>query len=75
MIESMILLLTSNVAAVFNVAFSIIAIASSIAAITKTPSDDKWVGKVYKIIDVLALNFGYAKDKPAEQAGGRFVAN
>lgn len=32
-------------------------------------------GKVYKIIDVLALNFGYAKDKPAEQAGGRFVAN
>lgn len=75
MIESILLLMTSNIATIFNVAFSIIAIASSIAAVTKTPKDDEWIGKVYKIIDVLALNVGYAKDKPAKTAGGRFVPN
>ena len=75
MIESVIFLVTSNVTTAFNVAFSIVAIASSIAAITKTPSDDAWVGKIYQIIDLLALNVGYAKDKPKKTSGGRFVAN
>jgi len=32
-------------------------------AITPTPKDDKWIGKLYKIIDVCALNIGKAKDK------------
>lgn len=75
MIESILLLTTSNIASFFNVAFSIIAIASSIAAVTKTPADDEWVGKIYKIIDVLALNVGYAKEKSPKRQGGRFVAN
>ncbi len=75
MIESVIFLVTSNVTTAFNVAFSIVAIASSIAAMTKTPSDDAWVGKIYQIIDLLALNVGYAKDKPKKISGGRFVAN
>lgn len=75
MIESIILLVTSNVATIFNVAFSIVAIASSVAAVTKTPEDDEWIGKAYKIIDILALNVGYAKEKPTKQAGGRFVAS
>jgi len=74
MIESAILLVTSNIATVFNVAFSIVAIASSVAAVTKTPTDDEWISKIYKIIDVLALNVGYAKEKPKKTAGGRFVA-
>jgi len=41
---------------------AIVFIASAIAAITPTPKDDKWIGKLYKIIDVCALNIGKAKD-------------
>ena len=37
--------------------------ASAIAALTPTPKDDVWVGKIYKIIDLLAINIGKAKDK------------
>jgi hypothetical protein len=42
---------------------STIAIASAVAAMTPTPKDDGIVKKVYKIVDLLALNFGKAKDK------------
>jgi|TARA_R100001443_G_scaffold117437_1_gene142679 hypothetical protein len=42
---------------------TIIAVASLIAASTPTPKDDKWIGKFYKFIDLLALNIGKAKDK------------
>ena len=37
--------------------------ASIIAAITPTPKDDKWIGKLYKLIDIAALNIGKAKDR------------
>ncbi len=67
MIESIFSLVNSNVATVFNVAFSVVAIASSIAAVTKTPADDEWISKIYKIIDVLALNVGYAKERPSKK--------
>ena len=40
-----------------------VATASGVAAITPTPRDDAIVGKVYKFIDLLALNIGKAKDK------------
>jgi hypothetical protein len=43
-----------------------VALASAIAALTPTPKDDSWVGKIYKVIDLLALNVGKAKDKPGE---------
>lgn len=39
----------------------IITTASAIAAVTPTPKDDQLIGKLYKIIDLLAINFGYAK--------------
>ncbi len=42
---------------------AIISIASVVAAITPTPKDDVWVGKLYKVIDWCALNIGKAKDK------------
>lgn len=42
----------------------VIAAASTVTALTPTPADDKWVGKLYRIIEVLALNIGYAKDAP-----------
>jgi len=33
-----------------------------IAAMTPTPKDDIWIGKLYKVIDLLALNIGKAKN-------------
>lgn len=42
----------------------IIAAASSVAALTPTPRDDKILGKLYKIVDLLALNVGFAKNRP-----------
>ena len=45
----------------------IITVASSIAAVTPTPKDDKFIGKLYKIVDVCALNIGKAKDKSGKK--------
>ena len=42
---------------------AIVTISSLIAASTPTPKDDIWIGKLYKIIDLAALNVGKAKDK------------
>ena len=47
----------------FGVVTAIIAAASAIAALTPTPKDDTVIGKVYKIVDWLALNLFKAKDK------------
>jgi hypothetical protein len=41
----------------------LIAGASLIAALTPTPSDDKIIGKLYKVLDWFALNIGKAKEK------------
>ena len=40
----------------------IVTVASLIAATTKTPKDDVWIGKIYKFIDMLALNICRAKE-------------
>ena len=45
---------------------TIISIASLIAASTKTRVDDEWQGKLYRLVDLLALNFGHAKSKGEE---------
>lgn len=42
---------------------TIIAVSSLIAASTPTPRDDVWIGKLYKLVDLLALNIGKAKDR------------
>ena len=42
---------------------AIIAIASLVAAVTPTPQGDKFLAKLYMVIDFLALNIGKAKDK------------
>ena len=42
----------------------IVTVASLVAASTPTPKDDVWIGKLYKLIDLLALNIGKAKEKP-----------
>lgn len=58
-----------------QIAFAVVAVASSITAITPTPRDDEFVGRIYKIVEALALNVGYAKDRAPNRAGGRFVAD
>ena len=45
----------------------IVNIASLIAATTSTPKDDVWIGKIYKFIDMLALNIGKAKETPPKK--------
>ena len=42
----------------------IVTVASLVAASTPTPKDDVWIGKLYKMIDLLAINIGKAKEKP-----------
>jgi hypothetical protein len=46
----------------YGVVAAVIALASAIAAITPTPAEGSTFGKLYKIVDLLALNFGKAKD-------------
>lgn len=46
----------------FGVVAAAVTLASSIAAITPTPKPGTVLAKVYKIIDILALNIGKAKD-------------
>ena len=46
-----------------GIATAVVTVSSIIAASTPTPQDDVWIGKLYKIIDLAALNFGKAKDK------------
>ncbi len=40
-----------------------VTVASAIAASTPTPKDDALLGKVYKFIDLVAINIAKAKDK------------
>ena len=42
---------------------TIVTIASIVAASTPTPKDDEWIGKLYKFIDLLAVNIGKAKEQ------------
>jgi len=42
---------------------TIVTVASIVAASTPTPKDDELIGKLYKFIDLLALNIGKAKEK------------
>ncbi|MEO1330326.1 MAG: hypothetical protein AAFW46_11740 [Pseudomonadota bacterium] len=43
---------------------ALIASASAFAALTPTPSDDRLLGRLYRIVDLLALNIGRAKETP-----------
>lgn len=40
-----------------------ISICSVVCFATPTPSPDTWLGKSYKVIEIIAFNFGRAKDK------------
>ena len=46
---------------------AIISVSSIIAAVTPTPKDDVRSGKLYKLVDMMALNVWKAKQKPGEK--------
>ena len=48
---------------IISIITMIVTAASLIAASTPTPKDDVWIGKLYKLVDALALNIGKAKDR------------
>ena len=58
-----------TVANFLAIIMAIISGASIIAAVTKTPKDDVWIGKLYKLIDICALNIGKAKMKSGDKQG------
>ena len=45
----------------------IVTVSSIVAAITPTPKDDVWIGKLYKLINLFALNVGKAKNKAGDK--------
>ena len=53
---------------VINVATHVIAIASIVAAVTPTPSDNAVLIVVRMVLDYLAFNFGGAKNKAQSDA-------
>ncbi|HAH10099.1 MAG TPA: hypothetical protein DCL54_18285 [Alphaproteobacteria bacterium] len=53
-----------------NAIFAVISAASAITALTATPKDDQIVGKLHRLLQVIALNIGYARrneQTPPEQ--------
>jgi hypothetical protein len=58
--------LTENWVLVSGIAAGVVAVASAIAAATKNEWDNKIVAVLVKIINVLALNVGNAKNKDAK---------
>ena len=46
-----------------EIALSVHAAASIICALTPTRKDDDILGKIYKVLEFLALNIGRAKDR------------
>lgn len=47
---------------ILDIAAKIVAAASAFAALTPTPAGNSFIGKMYKVVDWLALNIGKAKD-------------
>ena len=46
---------------IFNIATAVIALASTVTALTVTPKDDALISKAYKYLEYLALVVGKAK--------------
>ena len=55
------------IANIIAICMAIVTGASIIAAVTKTPKDDVWIGKLYKLVDMCALNVWKAKQKPGDK--------
>ena len=47
---------------IISVVRGVVCAASIICSLTPTPKDDQMIGKLYKLIEIAALNIGKAKD-------------
>lgn len=50
---------------IITVVTSIVCIASIACSLTETPKDDALIGRLYKIVEIAALNIGKAKQSSA----------
>ena len=48
---------------IISVVTGIVCAASIICSLTPTPKDDALIGRLYKIVEIAALNIGKAKDQ------------
>ncbi len=53
----------TNIPQYLQILTAVISAASLIAAITPTPKDDSFLAMARKLVDLLALNFGNAKNE------------
>ncbi|WP_339833691.1 hypothetical protein [uncultured Parvibaculum sp.] len=67
MLELLSAILPVDLLAWTEAALAIVGAASAVAAATPTPKDDTLVGKLYRVLDCLALNVGHAKEEPANR--------
>lgn len=47
---------------------AVVTAASTVTALTPTPRDDRFIGRVYRVLEMLALNVGRAKDMAPNRA-------
>jgi hypothetical protein len=52
-----------NADTILSTATGVVTIASVVTAHTDTPAPDTWLGKVYKVLEILALVYGKTKQK------------
>ena len=57
----MLSLILSHADQIIDIAAKAVALASAVAVVTPTPKDDTVVGKAYKVVDFVALNWSKAK--------------
>jgi|TARA_R100001198_G_C5036437_1_gene99434 hypothetical protein len=60
---------------IITVVTSIVCIASIVCSLTDTPKDDALIGRLYKILEIAALNIGKAKQSSAEVKPVKMTAN
>ena len=58
--------IVANWDSVVLVVTSVVTIASVVSALTETKTDDKWVNRIKKVVDLLAVNVKNAKKAPKE---------
>lgn len=54
-------LFSQTIAQWIEAALAIVGAASAVAAATPTQKDDALIGKITRVIDILALNIGFAR--------------
>lgn len=55
--------ISANIETVIAIVTAVVTLASLIASITPTPKDNAVIAKVYRLVDLLALNIGHAKER------------